>query len=60
MFELARIVVEAVTNSRDAEKAMIEARQAAQRAEMHCLQTRKQVMELSVMAEQLTTGSFCH
>ena len=46
-------MVEAATQSREAEKAMIEAKQAAQRAEMHCLQTRKQIMELSVLAKSL-------
>jgi hypothetical protein len=40
-------MVEAVNGARDAEKAMEEAKQAAARAKMHCMRTKKSVMELT-------------
>lgn len=40
-------MVEAVTGARDAEKAMEEAKQATARAEMHCMKTKKSVLELT-------------
>ncbi len=40
-------MVDAVTGARDAEKAMEEAKQAAARAEMHCMRTKKSVLDLT-------------
>lgn len=40
-------MVEAVTGARDAEKSMEEAKQAAARAEMHCMKTKKSIWELT-------------
>ena len=50
-------MVEAVTGARDAEKAMEEAKQAAARAEMHCMRTKKSVLELSrLVGNELDEG----
>lgn len=45
-------MVEAVTGARDAEKAMEEAKQAAGRAEMHCMRGKKSVLELTRLVGQ--------
>lgn len=39
--------MEGVNSARDAEKAMEEAKQAAARAEMYCMRTKKSVLELT-------------
>lgn len=45
-------MVEGVTAARDAEKAMEEAKQAATRAEMHCMRGKKRVLELTRLVSQ--------
>lgn len=40
-------MVEAVTGARDAEKAMEQGKQAAARAEIHCMRSKKSVLELT-------------
>jgi hypothetical protein len=47
LIQLAQLTVEGVNSARDAEKAMEEAKQAAARAEMHCMRTKKSVLELT-------------
>ncbi|KAI9730386.1 MAG: hypothetical protein M1834_005896 [Cirrosporium novae-zelandiae] len=47
LLELGKVLVEAITQARDAEKAMEEAKQAAQKAEMSYTMTKKSVAEVS-------------
>jgi hypothetical protein len=50
--QFGELMVEAVTGARDAEKAMEEAKQAAARAEMHCMRGKKSVLELTRLVGQ--------
>lgn len=47
--QFGQLMVEAVSAARDAEKATEEAKQAAARAEMHYMRTKKNVLELSTV-----------
>jgi hypothetical protein len=47
LLQLGQLMVEAVTGARDAEKAMEEAKQAAARAEVHCMRAKKSVLEIT-------------
>lgn len=47
LLELGKFMVEAVTQARDAEKAMEEAKQAARKAEVSYMLTRKSVMDVA-------------
>lgn len=51
LLQLGQLMVEAVTGARDAEKAMEEAEQAAARAKMHWMTTKKSVMELTALVD---------
>ncbi|KAI9877477.1 MAG: hypothetical protein M1830_003802 [Pleopsidium flavum] len=51
LMELSNFMVEAVTQAREAEMAMEEAKQAARRAEVSQARTRQSVMELTHMAD---------
>ena len=50
--------MEAVTGARDAEKAAEEAKQAASRAEMHSMRTKKSVLELTKLVGQELDGDW--
>ncbi len=57
-FQYAELMVEAVTSARDAEKAMEEAKQAASRAEMHSIKTKKSILELTKLLGQELDGGW--
>jgi hypothetical protein len=52
--QLGKVMVHAVTASRDAERAMEEAKQAAARAEIHYMETKRSLWQITHLMESLS------
>ena len=52
LLEMGKVMVDAITNARDAEKAMEQAKGAANRAEMACVMTRKSLLDVGRLIEE--------